>query len=99
MSQLGLPSLWAQSCMLIAPSDTMSQRSGYGRGELEMSMLELSTDDALLAEIQDILRMADLMTVTKKSIKTELESRFGMILDAKRAYINSGAHPPPSIPD
>ena len=94
MSQLDLPNLRAQSRMSIAPSDMMSQRSGYGRGELEMSMLELPTDDALLAEIRDILRTADLMTVTKKSIKTELESRFGMILDAKRAYINSGAHPP-----
>jgi chitin synthase len=69
----------------------ISQRSGgYGRGELEMSMLELPTDDAILAEIREILRTADLMTVTKKSIKTELETRFGMILDAKRAYINSG---------
>jgi chitin synthase len=91
MSQLDLPNLRAHSRMSIAPSDMISQRSGgYGRGELEMSMLELPTDDAILAEIREILRTADLMTVTKKSIKTELETRFGMILDAKRAYINSG---------
>ncbi|EEP81670.1 chitin synthase 6 [Uncinocarpus reesii 1704] len=49
----------------------------------------LPTDDALLAEIRDILRTADLMTVTKKSVKQELERRFNINLDAKRAYINS----------
>ncbi|KAL1994846.1 hypothetical protein VTN49DRAFT_1033 [Thermomyces lanuginosus] len=49
----------------------------------------LPSDDSLLAEIRDILRTADLMTVTKKSIKQELERRFGVNLDAKRQYINS----------
>jgi len=49
----------------------------------------LPNDDALLAEIRDILRTADLMTVTKKSIKAELERRFGVPLDAKRQYIGS----------
>ncbi|PWW78629.1 DEK C terminal, partial [Tuber magnatum] len=54
-----------------------------------MSTIELPNDDAILAEIREILRTADLMTVTKKSIKAELERKFGMGLDAKRAYINS----------
>ena len=53
----------------------------------------LPSDDAILAEIRDILRTADLMTVTKKSIKQELERRFGVALDAKRPYINSGKKP------
>jgi chitin synthase len=52
--------------------------------------VDLPSDDALLAEIRDILRTADLMTVTKKGIKLELEGRFGVPLDAKRQYINSG---------
>ncbi|KAI5466587.1 class V chitin synthase [Mariannaea sp. PMI_226] len=52
-------------------------------------MVGLPSDDALLAEIRDILKTADLMTVTKKGIKQELEKRFGVPLDAKRAYINS----------
>jgi chitin synthase len=52
-------------------------------------MVALPSEDALLAEIRDILRTADLMTVTKKGIKQELEGRFGVPLDAKRAYINS----------
>ncbi len=39
---------------------------------------------------REILRTADLMTVTKKSIKQELERRFGVNLDLKRPYINSG---------
>jgi chitin synthase len=53
-------------------------------------MVGLPSDDALLAEIRDILKTADLMTVTKKGIKQELERRFDVPLDAKRAYINSG---------
>lgn len=52
----------------------------------------LPSDDSLLAEIREILRTADLMTVTKKGVKQELERRFGVSLDAKRAYINSGMY-------
>lgn len=63
----------------------------FGHQELELANLAgLPSDDAILAEIREILKTADLMTVTKKSIKTELERRFGVGLDAKRAYINSG---------
>lgn len=63
----------------------------FGQQELEMSNLPgLPNDDAILAVIRDILKTADLMTVTKKSIKQELERRFGVPLDARRAYINSG---------
>lgn len=62
-----------------------------GRG-YEMEMVDLSmlpSDDVLLAEIRLILKDADLMTVTKKSVKQQLELKFGVNLDAKRAYINS----------
>ncbi|KAI0478644.1 glycosyltransferase family 2 protein [Xylariaceae sp. FL0804] len=60
------------------------------QGDMEMSSLTgLPSDDALLAEIREILRTADLMTVTKKAIKQELERRFNVPLDSKRAYINS----------
>ncbi len=69
----------------LGPSPSQSQP------ELELSNLAgMPSDDALLAEIRDILRTADLMTVTKKGVKTELERRFGVPLDARRAYINSG---------
>lgn len=68
-----------------------SQFGGGSHHELEMSNLTgMPSDDALLAEIREILRTADLMTVTKKGIKQELERRFGVPLDARRAYINSG---------
>ncbi|KAK7997889.1 hypothetical protein PG989_005929 [Apiospora arundinis] len=87
------------SRMSLAPSEMMmagnrqSQFGGsefLGNQEMEMSNLSgLPSDDALLAEIREILRTADLMTVTKKGIKQELERRFGMPLDARRAYINS----------
>ncbi|KAK6346734.1 hypothetical protein TWF696_006846 [Orbilia brochopaga] len=59
------------------------------REGVELISMELPSDDALLVEIRDILKTADLMTVTKKSIKAELERRFGLSLDAKKAYINS----------
>lgn len=89
------------SRMSLSPSEAMglqdnrqSQFGGsqfFGQQELEMANLAgLPSDDAILAEIRDILKTADLMTVTKKSIKTELEKRFGVGLDARRAYINSG---------
>lgn len=52
-------------------------------------MVGLPSDDAILAEIREILKTADLMTVTKKGIKQELERRFDVPLDAKRQYINS----------
>jgi chitin synthase len=55
-------------------------------------MVGLPSDDALLAETREILRTADLMTVTKKGVKQELERRFGVPLDAKKAYINSGTY-------
>ncbi|KAK1077353.1 hypothetical protein LTR33_008157 [Friedmanniomyces endolithicus] len=50
---------------------------------------EMPSDDALLAEIREILKGADLMSVTKKSIKGMLERRFGVPLDSRRQYIGS----------
>lgn len=62
-----------------------------GQQEVELMNLQaLPTDDALLAEIREILATSDLMTVSKKTVKLELERRFGVGLDGKRAYINSG---------
>lgn len=60
------------------------------REGVELISMELPSDDAILNEIRDILKTADLMTVTKKSIKMELERRFGLSLDGKKAYINTG---------
>ncbi|KAH8681030.1 chitin synthase-like protein [Xylariales sp. PMI_506] len=89
------------SRMSLAPSEMPGNRaSQFGgsqffgnQGEMEMSNLaSLPSDDALLTEIREILRTADLMTVTKKGIKQELERRFNVPLDARRAYINSGAY-------
>ncbi|KAF1992534.1 glycosyltransferase family 2 protein [Aulographum hederae CBS 113979] len=59
-------------------------------GGVEMGELQhLPSDDALLAEIRDILRTNNLMHVTKKSVKVELERRFAVNLDSKRAFIGS----------
>ncbi|KAI9890185.1 MAG: hypothetical protein M1814_004347 [Vezdaea aestivalis] len=98
MSQLEIPRLQAGSRLSFSPSEGLraSGQGMYGMGhgptsthELEMANMSLPNDDAILAEIRDILRTADLMTVTKKGIKVELERRFGVGLDGKRAYINS----------
>lgn len=58
-----------------------------------MEMADLAgmpNDDAILAEIREILKTADLMTVTKKGIKLELEKRFGINLEPRKPYIGSG---------
>ncbi|KAI5921263.1 class V chitin synthase [Camillea tinctor] len=82
------------SRMSFAPAENrLSQFGGSQFGhqnDMEMTNLAgMPSDDALLAEIREILRTADLMTVTKKGIKQELERRFNVPLDTKRAYINS----------
>jgi chitin synthase len=81
----------ANSRMSLAPT-------AYGAltGELPHS-LELTnmgvggqpTDDQLLAGIREIIASADLMSVTKKSIKQDLERKFNVGLDSRREYINS----------
>ena len=64
---------------------------GQSVADMDMSDLTgLPTDDMVLNEIRDILKTADLMTVTKQRIKQELERRFNVNLDAKWAYIGSG---------
>ncbi|OLN97373.1 Chitin synthase 8-like protein 1 [Colletotrichum chlorophyti] len=81
------------SRMSLAASEMGGNRNSQFGGSQFFSpedMVGLPSDDALLAEIREILRTADLMTVTKKGIKQELERRFGVPLDAKRQYINSG---------
>ncbi|KAI1493560.1 class V chitin synthase [Biscogniauxia mediterranea] len=83
------------SRMSFAPAENRLSQFGGSQflghpNEMEMTNLAgMPSDDALLAEIREILRTADLMTVTKKGIKQELERRFNVPLDAKRAYINS----------
>jgi chitin synthase len=83
------------SRMSFAPTDNRMSHFGgsqfFGnQGETEMmDMASMPSDDALLAQIREILRTADLMTVTKKGIKQELERRFNVPLESRRAYINS----------
>ncbi|KAL9105392.1 MAG: hypothetical protein Q9227_009430 [Pyrenula ochraceoflavens] len=93
---------YSRSHMSLAPSEANllhvpdmhmpGNRTSGAISEMELSDINNSTlpsDDALLSEIRDILQTADLMTVTKKAVKNELERRFGVNLDIKRAYINS----------
>lgn len=84
LSQLGLVSRFG-SRMSLVPSEIKGV-SNYESSDLS----GLPSDDAILAETREILRKADLMTITKKTVKIELDKRFGVNLDTKRQYINSG---------
>ncbi|KKF93534.1 Chitin synthase 8 [Ceratocystis platani] len=88
-STYGLPQYGSR--MSLAPSHIDNRNSQYGGSQFfsPEDMVGLPSDDAILAEIREILRTADLMTVTKKGIKQDLERRFGVPLDAKKLYINS----------
>ncbi|PNS21058.1 Chitin synthase 8 [Sphaceloma murrayae] len=93
MSQLGIPFMPTTASRQSLMSDGGVHRQS-STTELEMSHMSMSgaglpSDDQLLAEIRDILAGADLMSITKKGVKAELERRFGMNLDARKAYINS----------
>ena len=97
MSQLGVPgqpyghSPFGDPSMSLAPSEYgigMGQRQ-YSGSEMGLQDMALPNDDAILAEIRDIVRNADLMQVTKKGIREELERRFGVSLETRRQYIGS----------
>ncbi len=97
MSQLDLPHYGSR--MSTASSEMLGtqRNSTFLPAEQDLELVDLTalpSDEALLAEIREILKTADLMTVTKKSIKLELENRFGMNLDPKRAFINAGKYKP-----
>ncbi|CAO2653427.1 Nn.00g028380.m01.CDS01 [Neocucurbitaria sp. VM-36] len=80
MSHLDLPRYNNQSRLSLA-------QSGYGMDSMEMA--NLPSDDAILIEIKDILQNSDLMSVTKKHVKAELEKRFGCDLSLKKQFIGS----------
>ncbi|KAJ6265608.1 glycosyltransferase [Bipolaris maydis] len=64
MSHLNLPRYDNHSRLSLA-------HSGHGMDSMEMA--NLPSDEAILVEIKDILSKSDLMNVTKKQIKSELE--------------------------
>jgi len=76
----------------------MLHHSGSQQDMRMSSIAGMPSDDALLAEVRIILKTADLMTVTKKGVKLELERRFGVPLDSRKTYINHSMFPP-SLPD
>ena len=86
MSQLNLPYNGSHMSLMTSDNGLGNPRTYSG---MDVDMSDMPSDDAILAEIREILRTADLMTVTKKSIKAELERRFGVPMDAKRQYIGS----------
>ena len=92
-SMYGAAPPYNQSRISLAPSEMLGGGLQTSRSAADMEMADLTgmpTDDMVLNEIREILRTADLMTVTKKGVKQELERRFNCSLDMKRAYIGSG---------
>ena len=67
MSHLDIPRYNNHSRLSLA-------QSGYGMDSMEMA--NLPSDDAIYVEIKDILSKSDLMQVTKKHVKLELEARY-----------------------
>lgn len=63
--------------------------SVFDGSEFDMQGADQPSDDALLAELRDVLSQADLMTITKKSVVKTLESRFGVSLETRKMYIGS----------
>ena len=47
------------------------------------------SDLDLESAVQDVLRSADLNSVTKREIRRQLESHFGMDLTSRKAVINA----------
>lgn len=86
-----MPPRYGSAMSLAPPGSTTGgfEMSEMGGHQSMQPGVNFPTDDQILAEIRDILSKVDLMTVTKKSVKTELERRLGVPLDIKRAYIGS----------
>ncbi|EGP90005.1 CHS5 chitin synthase, class V [Zymoseptoria tritici IPO323] len=90
MSTLSVPHMphnGSRMSLLTSDNGMGMQQRDYSASDIDMS--DMPNDDAILAEIREILATADLMTVTKKSIKAELERRFGVPMDSRRQYIGS----------
>lgn len=95
----GLPPYSHSRVSLAAPSmygGGLNAPSTYGGGVVGseiggagVEMMDMPSDDAILAEIRNVLATADLMTITKKGVKNELERRFGVGLESRRQYIGS----------
>ncbi|KAI4210056.1 MAG: hypothetical protein LQ351_007046 [Letrouitia transgressa] len=84
LSQMDMPRYGSR--LSLAQSDVMARSHPE---EMSMDIGGIPTEDAILSEIREILKTADLMNVTKKGIKQELENRFGVMLESKKAYIGS----------
>jgi chitin synthase len=90
MSHLDIPR--AHSRLSVAQSNYGAPLGALSLGDMEMSEFHAGpgpNEDELLSEIRNILAGADLMKVTKKTVKNELEARFGCNLDHRKQYIGN----------
>ncbi|ANB11793.1 chitin synthase CHS3 [Sugiyamaella lignohabitans] len=101
-SQYSVPAPPAGGNVSIAPTERSSGGTPAGsaaatpsiRGEehelhsLPPQLPILPSDGEITNAVREILRTADLMMVTKKSIRLQLEQQFGVKLASRRDYIN-----------
>lgn len=70
------------------PADYMGGALAGGNSSPLGQGLGLPSDFELERAVQDILRSADLNSITKREVRGTLEEQFGMDLTAKKAMIN-----------
>ena len=56
--------------------------------EIQGSESPFPSDEEILAEVRHILSTADLMTITKKSVREQLARLFGTNMSSKKEYIH-----------
>jgi chitin synthase len=57
--------------------------------EFDVQMGGVPSDGDLDLAVQEILRVADLSTVTKREVRRRLEERFGMDLTSRKLVVNA----------
>lgn len=72
----------------VRTTDAGDMELGVLKGSGAVASSSLPSDEAITNQIRAILSTADLMTVTKRSIRQQLERHFGVKLSVKRDYIN-----------
>ncbi|KND03454.1 uncharacterized protein SPPG_00937 [Spizellomyces punctatus DAOM BR117] len=81
-------SAYGAAAPALPPYQSQKRLSHISVGSMGMFAGGLPSDDDILREVRRILSTANLMTVTKKQVRDELSSVFGVDLTAKKTIIN-----------
>ncbi|PWN45202.1 chitin synthase 8 [Ceraceosorus guamensis] len=78
MSQIGMGNARASSYSLSGEAALVDTRTPG----------QLPSDDTIARDIRDLIANADLQTITKKKLRQQLEQRYGVPVDSKKAFVN-----------